>query len=76
VIAGSAVYAIATKTFQWKGFRDAADTARHILGGILMGFGGITALDCIIGQGISGFSTLALGSIVIFVSIIGDQWRH
>jgi hypothetical protein len=27
----------------------------HMLGGMLMGFGGITALGCTIGQGISGF---------------------
>ena len=70
VIAGSAAYALATRTFRWEGFRDAADTGRHMLGGMLMGFGGITALGCTIGQGISGFSTLALGSIITFVSIV------
>ena len=70
VIAGSAAYALATKTFRWEGFRDAEDTANHIVGGLLMGFGGICALGCTIGQGISGFSTLALGSIITFVFII------
>ena len=70
VIAGSAVYAIATRTFRWEGFRDAEDTALHIIGGTLMGFGGITALGCTIGQGITGFSTLALGSILTFVFIV------
>jgi hypothetical protein len=67
---GSLAYAIASRTFRWEGFTTAADLRRHILGGILMGFGGITALGCTIGQGISGLSTLALGSIVTFVSII------
>jgi uncharacterized membrane protein YedE/YeeE len=70
VIAGSAAYAIATRTFRWEGFRDAEDTANHIVGGMLMGFGGITALGCTIGQGISGFSTLALGSIITFIFIV------
>jgi len=70
VIAGSAAYALATGTFRWEGFRDAEDTANHIVGGMLMGFGGITALGCTIGQGISGFSTLALGSILTFVFIV------
>ncbi|HVB46805.1 MAG TPA: YeeE/YedE family protein [Burkholderiales bacterium] len=70
VIAGSAAYALATKNFRWEGFRDAEDTAMHMLGGILMGFGGITALGCTIGQGISGFSTLALGSIMTFACIV------
>ena len=54
VIAGSAAYALATRTFRWEGFRDAEDTANHVIGGMLMGFGGITALGCTIGQGISG----------------------
>ncbi|HZE62047.1 MAG TPA: YeeE/YedE family protein [Burkholderiales bacterium] len=70
VIAGSAAYALATRTFRWEGFRDAEDTANHIVGGLLMGFGGICALGCTIGQGISGFSTLALGSIITFVCIV------
>jgi uncharacterized membrane protein YedE/YeeE len=70
VIAGSAAYALATRSFRWEGFRDAEDTANHIVGGILMGFGGITALGCTIGQAISGFSTLALGSIITFLAIV------
>jgi uncharacterized membrane protein YedE/YeeE len=73
VIAGSAAYALATRTFRWEGFRDAEDTANHIIGGVLMGFGGITALGCTIGQGITGFSTLALGSIMTFVAIVAGS---
>lgn len=70
VIAGSAAYALASRSFRWEGFRDAEDTANHVVGGLLMGFGGITALGCTIGQGITGFSTLAVGSILTFVSIV------
>ncbi len=81
VIAGSAAYALATRTFRWEGFRDAEDTGLHMLGGALMGFGGITALGCTIGQGISGFSTLALGSIMTFAAIIAGsaltmKWQY
>ena len=70
VIAGSAAYAIVSKTFRLESFRDPADMLRHIVGGILMGFGGVVALGCTIGQGITGFSTLAVGSIVAFFAII------
>jgi len=70
VIAGSFAYALATGKFRWEGFRDAEDTGMHLVGGLLMGFGGITALGCTIGQGISGFSTLALGSILTFLAIV------
>jgi hypothetical protein len=73
VIAGSAAYALATRTFRWEGFRDAEDTANHMVGGILMGFGGITALGCTIGQAITGFSTLALGSIMTFIAIVAGS---
>jgi uncharacterized protein len=73
VIAGSAAYALATRTFRWEGFRDAEDTAMHMLGGFLMGFGGITALGCTIGQAVTGFSTLALGSIITFASIVAGS---
>ena len=73
VIAGSAAYALATRSFRWEGFRDAEDTANHMVGGMLMGFGGITALGCTIGQAISGFSTLALGSIITFIAIVAGS---
>jgi len=73
VIAGSCAYALATRTFRWEGFRDAEDTANHVVGGILMGFGGITALGCTIGQAITGISTLALGSMITFAAIVGGS---
>ena len=73
VIAGSAAYALATRKFRWEGFRDAEDTANHVVGGILMGFGGITALGCTIGAAITGISTLALGSIITFAAIVAGS---
>jgi hypothetical protein len=73
VIAGSAAYALATRKFRWEGFRDAEDTANHVIGGTLMGFGGITALGCTIGQGITGISTLALGSFLTFGAIVAGS---
>ncbi|MBL0144035.1 MAG: YeeE/YedE family protein [Betaproteobacteria bacterium] len=74
VIAGSATYALATRTFRWEGFVSAEDTANHVVGGILMGFGGVTALGCTIGQGITGISTLALGSVLTTLAIVAGSW--
>ncbi len=71
VIVGSALMALATRTFRWEGFASAEDTANHIVGGVLMGVGGVTALGCTVGQGLSGLSTLALGSFIAFASIVG-----
>ena len=81
VIAGSAAYALATGKFRWEGFRDAEDTAMHMIGGVLMGFGGITALGCTVGQAITGISTLALGSIITFAAIVAGsaatmKWQY
>jgi uncharacterized membrane protein YedE/YeeE len=73
LILGSLSYALASKTFRWEGFAGAEDTANHIVGGILMGFGGVTALGCTVGQGLSGFSTLALGSILSFLAIVAGS---
>ena len=70
VIAGSGAWALLTGNFRWEGFASVEDTASHLFGAALMGFGGVVAMGCTVGQGISGFSTLALGSIVTFLAIV------
>ena len=69
MIAGSFAYAIATRQFRWEGFRSTEDTANHIVGAALMGVGGVTALGCTVGQGLTGVSTLSLGSFVALAAI-------
>jgi len=71
MVVGAAAMALATRTFRWEGFTTTDDLVHHMAGGVLMGFGGVTALGCTIGQGITGLSTLALGSFLAFFSIIG-----
>lgn len=70
VIAGSFIYAIATRKFVIETFTDKNDMLRHIVGAMAMGFGGVLALGCTIGQGITGMSTLALGSLLTLMSIV------
>jgi len=41
----------------------------------------VTALGCTVGQGLSGFSTLAMGSILAFVAIVAGaaatmKWQY
>ena len=69
--AGSAAMALATRRFRWEGFASTEDLVNHIVGGVLMGFGGVTALGCTIGQGLTGISTLAIGSFIALASIVG-----
>ena len=73
VIAGSAAYALATRKFRWEGFASLDDLRRHLIGAVLMGFGGVTALGCTVGQGLSGLSTLALGSFIAVAAIVGGS---
>lgn len=70
VIAGSCAVSLWNKSFRWEGFGSVEDIANHLVGAVLMGVGGVTAIGCTIGQGLSGVSTLALTSIVALVSII------
>lgn len=70
VIAGSFAWSIATRRFRWEGFQGAEDTANHVVGAALMGVGGVTALGCTFGQGLSGLSTLAVGSFIAFAAIL------
>jgi uncharacterized protein len=69
-IAGSAAYSLATKKFRWEGFASMDDLRNQLVGAVLMGFGGVTALGCTIGQGLSGLSTLAIGSVLAVSGIV------
>lgn len=64
VVTGSAVMALAQRSFRWEGFANQRDLAQHLVGAVLMGVGGVTAMGCSIGQGISGVSTLSATSLV------------
>jgi uncharacterized membrane protein YedE/YeeE len=74
VIAGSFLMAMATGTFRVEGFADRNDLVRHLGGAALMGAGGVMALGCTIGQGITGMSTLSLGSAIAWLSILAGGY--
>jgi len=71
VVLGSFAYAISTGQFRWEGFASMEDLRTQLIGAVLMGFGGVTAIGCTIGQGLSGISTLAIGSFLALAGIIG-----
>ncbi|WP_018506874.1 YeeE/YedE family protein [Thiobacillus thioparus] len=70
VIAGSLLWSLISRNFRIEWFASVRDFFNHLVGAILMGFGGVLAMGCTIGQGVTGFSTLALGSILTFVAIV------
>jgi hypothetical protein len=70
VIAGSLLWSLISRSFRIEWFVDFKDFTTHVIGAILMGFGGVLAMGCTIGQGITGTSTLAIGSFLALGSII------
>jgi uncharacterized protein len=69
-VLGSAAVALPSGNFRWEGFAGIEDTANHLVGAVLMGVGGVTAMGCTVGQGLSGVSTLALGSFLALGGIL------
>ncbi len=70
LVAGSFADALVSRQFRLSWFASFRDFVVNAVGGILMGIGGVLALGCTIGQGISGLSTLAVGSLIVLVAII------
>ena len=73
VVLGSAAYALYARSFRWEGFASLSDLRSQLLGAVLMGFGGVTALGCTVGQGITGLSTLAVGSFIAVGAIVAGS---
>ena len=70
VVTGAFVQSLLSKSFRWEGFRNTQDTALHMGGAFCMGVGGVTALGCTVGQGMSGLSTLSLTSVIAVTGIV------
>ena len=70
VVVGSFLYALFSRSLRVEWFVDFKDFLNHMIGAVMMGVGGVLAIGCTIGQGITGVSTLALGSFLALGSII------
>jgi hypothetical protein len=70
VILGSFLWSVVTRGFRFEWFSSVGDFLSHFIGAIMMGFGGVLAMGCTIGQGITGVSTLAIGSFITFAAIV------
>jgi len=70
VITGAFVYSILSNNFRIEWFLSKQDFIRHIIGAVLIGIGGVLAMGCTIGQGVTGVSTLAIGSFITLIFII------
>lgn len=70
VLLGSIASASARREWRLQGFGDPRELARHLAGGVLMGFGGITALGCTLGNGVTGLAMLSVGALLATAGIV------
>jgi uncharacterized membrane protein YedE/YeeE len=70
VVLGSLAWALISRSFRIEWFANAKDFYTHVIGAVLMGFGGVLAMGCTVGQAITGVSTLAVGSFIAFFGIV------
>ncbi len=69
VFCGAAIAAWSTDDMRWEACDDARELGRHLLGAFLMGTGGVLALGCTIGQGVSALSTMSVSAPLSIVAM-------
>lgn len=69
VLIGAFVSALIGGRLRYQGFLTEGSLVRYLAGGLLMGFGGVTALGCSVGQALTGVSTASLSSIIAMLAI-------
>lgn len=74
VLVGALVTALFTGTARWEGFDNPTHLVKSALGGWLMGFGGLLAAGCSIGQGLTGITTLAWATVPAVIGIGLGTW--
>ena len=78
---GAAFLAVLRRETRLEGFDGAGTTLRYLAGGVLMGVGGVLSVGCTVGQGLTGVSTLSIGSLLATAAIFAGavltmKWRQ
>ncbi|MCI4662022.1 MAG: YeeE/YedE family protein [Neomegalonema sp.] len=67
---GAVIGSISKGHFRWEACDDPQELGRQIFGAFLMGTGGVIALGCSVGQGLSAFSILRYSAPVVLAAIV------
>lgn len=70
VMVGSLIGSILRGLFRWEACEDPRELGRQVGGAVLMGIGGVIAMGCSVGQGVTGFATLAWSGPVTLAAIV------
>jgi hypothetical protein len=74
ILAGALVSAILKKEFKFRVPKDGFTLFKQFCGGILMGFGAVTAMGCNITNILGGIPQLSVHSIIVGVCIMLGSW--
>jgi uncharacterized membrane protein YedE/YeeE len=74
VVIGSAVSSRIRGEYKLESFRMPGEFGAHVLGSVLMGFGGVTALGCSIGNGVTGLAMLSSGALLAVTGMVAGAW--
>ncbi|MEH7829498.1 YeeE/YedE family protein [Gemmobacter denitrificans] len=69
VMAGALIGSMIRGLFRWEACEDPRELGRQVGGAVLMGIGGVVAMGCSVGQGLTGFATLAWSGPVTLAAI-------
>lgn len=69
VIFGALLASALRGSFRWEACEDPRELGRTIVGAALMGIGGVIAMGCSIGQGVTAFATLSWSGPVTLLAI-------
>jgi hypothetical protein len=70
IVVGAALVALLRREFKLEGFERPADMLRYAGGAALMGVGGVLALGCTIGNGLTGIASLAPTSFIALPAMV------
>ncbi|MES2481154.1 MAG: YeeE/YedE family protein [Pseudomonadota bacterium] len=70
VLLGSFAWARARGGWRLQAFTTPRELLLHLSGGVLMGFGGVTALGCTLGNGVTGLAMLSAGAVLATAGIV------
>lgn len=70
VVLGGFLGSWSQSEFRWEACEDPRELGRQMFGAILMGFGGVVAVGCSVGQGLTAASTLTFSAPIVVGAII------
>ena len=74
LLLGSLISTLVRREFQLSIPKSWQEWLRTIIGALMVGVGSVLAMGCTVGHGLSGISTLALGSFMSLAAIMTGAW--